>query len=134
MDTNQLKNLVRVGKVSSVNGAACRARVTFPDKDDLVSDELPVIQIGANGTEGYWVPEVGTNVLCLFLPNPTGKGMASGFILGAYYTKAKAPAEKDETVRSIKFPDGSFVKYDNGTITINAASQIILKAPTININ
>ena len=39
MDTNQLKNLVRVGIVSSVNGAACRARVTFPDKDNLVSDE-----------------------------------------------------------------------------------------------
>jgi phage baseplate assembly protein V len=134
MDTNQLKNLVRVGIVSSVNGAACRARVTFPDKDNLVSEELPVIQIGANGTEGYYLPEVGTSVLCLFLPNPAGKGMASGFILGAYYTKSKSPSETDESVRSVKFPDGSFAKYDHGTITINAASKIILKAPVININ
>lgn len=134
MDTNQLKNLVRVGIVSSVNGAACRARVTFPDKDNLVSDELPVLQIGAHGTEGYHVPEVGTTVLCLFLPNPAGNGMASGFILGAYYTKLKPPSETDESVRSIRFPDGSFVKYDHETITISAASKIILKAPVININ
>lgn len=134
MDTNQLKNMARVGIVSSVNGKTCRARVTFPDKDGMVSDELPVLQIGASDTAGYWVPEVGTHVLCLFLPNPSGKGMNVGFILGAYYTKAKPPQENDESVRSIKFPDGSFIKYDHGAITINAASQITLKAPVININ
>lgn len=134
MDTNQLKNLIRVGIVSSVNGDACKARVTFPDKDDMVSDELPVLQIGANDTAGYWVPEVGTHVLCLFLPNPSGKGINAGFILGAYYTKTKPPEETDAAIRSIKFPDGSFIKYDHGVITINAALQIVLKAPIININ
>ena len=98
MDTNQLKNLIRVGKVSSVNGKTCRARVTFPDKDDLVSDELAVLQIGANGTEGYWVPEVNTQVLCLFLPNASGNGLNAGFILGAYYSKAKPPPEENADV------------------------------------
>lgn len=134
MDTNQIKNLVKVGIVSSVNGPACTARVTFPDKDNMVSGDLPVIQVGANGTEGYWVPEVGTKVLCLYLPNPSGCGMNAGFILGAYYTKAKPPSESDPNVRSIRFPDGSFIKYDHGTITINAASQIVLQAPMIHIN
>lgn len=134
MDINQLKNIIRVGIVSSVNGTNCTARVTFPDKDNMVSAELPVIQIGGNGTQGYWIPEVGTRVLCLFTPNASGSGINSGFILGAYYTKATPPAESDPNVRSIRFPDGSFVKYENGTITINAASEIILKAPTININ
>lgn len=134
MDTNQIKNMVRIGIVSSVNGKNCTAKVTFPDKDNMVSGDLPIIQIGANGTEGYWVPEVGTRVLCLFATNPSGNGLNTGFILGAYYTKAKPPAEDDESVRSIRFPDGSFIRYDNGTITINAASQIILKAPVIHIN
>ena len=108
MDTNQLKNLIRVGKVSSVNGKTCRARVTFPDKDDLVSDELAVLQIGANGTEGYWVPEVNT--------------------------KAKPPPEENADVRAIHFPDGSFIKWDSGAITIKAASAIKIEAPRVDIN
>lgn len=134
MDTNQLKNMVRIGIVSSVNGANCTAKVTFPDKDNMVSGDLPIIQLGANGTEGYWVPEVGTRVLCLFVPNPSGSGLNAGFVLGAYYSKTTPPAENDESVRSMRFPDGSFIRYDHGTITINAASQIILKAPVIHIN
>ena len=79
MDTNQLKNMLRVGRVSSVNGTNCTARVTFPDKEGLVSAELPVLQIGSLSTMGYWVPEVDTQVLCAFLPNPSGKGINTGF-------------------------------------------------------
>lgn len=134
MDTNQLKNMVRVGIVSSVNGSACTAKVTFPDKDNMVSAELPVLQIGSYGTKGYCLPEVNTKVVCLFLPNPSGSGMNAGFIIGAYYTGEKPPAENDANVRSVRFPDGSLIKYDNGTITISAAKEIILKAPVININ
>lgn len=134
MDTNQLKNLIRVGKVSSVNGKTCRARVTFPDKDDLVSDELAVLQIGANGTEGYWVPEVNTQVLCLFLPNASGNGLNAGFILGAYYSKAKPPPEENANVRAIHFPDGSLIKWDGGAITIKAASAIKIEVPRVDIN
>lgn len=134
MDTNYIRNLIRVGRVSTVNGAACRAKVTFPDKDNSVSAELPILQIGSNGTKGYWVPEVNTQVLCLFLPNSSGKGMSDGFILGAFYSNAAPPAESDESVRSIRFLDGSFIRYNNGTITIKAASAIKLEAPRIDLN
>ncbi len=134
MDTNYIRNLIRVGRVSTVNGAACRAKVTFPDKDNSVSAELPILQIGSNGTKGYWVPEVNTQVLCLFLPNSSGKGMSDGFILGAFYSDVAPPAESDESVRSIRFPDGSFIRYNNGTITIKAASAIKLEAPRIDLN
>nr|WP_308611722.1 phage baseplate assembly protein V [uncultured Dialister sp.]DAP87065.1 MAG TPA: baseplate assembly protein [Caudoviricetes sp.] len=134
MDTSQLKNMVRVGIVSSVNGPACTARVTFPDKDNMVSAELPVLQLGSYGTKGYCVPEVNTKVVCLFLPNPSGNGMNAGFIIGAYYSGEKPPAESDASVRSVRFPDGSLIQYDNGTITISASKKIVLKAPVININ
>ncbi len=134
MDTKVIRNMVRVGKVSTVNGKDCRVKVVFPDKENCISDELPVIQIGSAGTAGYWVPEVGTQVLCLFLPNASGNGLSAGFVIGAYYSKAAPPKESDEKVRSIRFPDGSFIRYDGGTITINAASAIKLTAPRIDIN
>ena len=134
MDTRILKNLVRIGKVSTVNGKDCRVKVVFPDKENCVSDELPVLQIGASGTAGYWVPEVGTQVLCLFLPNASGNGLSAGFVIGAYYSQTMPPKESNESIRSIRFPDGSFIKYDSGTITISAASAIKLEAPRIDIN
>ena len=134
MDTKVIRNMVRVGKVSTVNGKDCRVKVVFPDKENCISDELPVIQMGSAETAGYWVPEVGTQVLCLFLPNASGNGLSAGFVLGAYYSKTAPPKESDEKVRSIRFPDGSFIRYDGGTITINAASAIKLTAPRIDIN
>ncbi len=134
MDISIIRNMVRVGKVSTVNGAACRVKVVFPDKENCISDELPVIQIGGAGTAGYWVPEVGTQVLCLFLPNASGNGLGAGFVIGAYYSQAMSPKESDEAVRSIRFPDGSYIRYDHGEITINAASAIKLTAPRIDIN
>lgn len=134
MDTNQLRNIFRIGRVSSVNGENCTARVVFPDKENMVSAELPVLQVGSADTKGYWVPEVDTQVLCAFLPNPAGRGINQGFILGAFYSTASMPVESDPTVRSITFPDGSCIRYDNGTIEITAATAIKLSAPRIDLN
>lgn len=53
MDINQIRNMLRVGRVSSVNGAACTARVTFPDKEGLVSAEPPYCRgASARGATG----------------------------------------------------------------------------------
>lgn len=134
MDTNQIRNLFRVGRVSSVNGTACTARVTFPDKEELVSAELPVLQIGSLGTRGYWVPEINTQVLCAFLPNPSGKGINQGFILGAFYSTQDRPAEQNPAIKSITFPDGSRIRYEGGVIEISAASAIKITAPRVDIN
>lgn len=135
MDTNQARNMIKIGHVSSVNGKTCTARVTFPDQDDVVSQELPIVTIGSNGTQGYWVPDVDTQVLCVFLPNPSGKGMNDGFIIGAFYSTANPPAESDPNVRSIRVPDGSYIRFDGkGTVEIHAASHLVLTAPKIDIN
>ena len=80
------------------------------------------------------MPEVNTQVLCLFLPNASGNGLNAGFILGAYYSKAKPPPEENANVRAIHFPDGSLIKWDGGTITIKAASAIKIEAPRVDIN
>lgn len=134
MDINQLKNIIRVGRVSSVDGKTCTARVTFPDKDDLVSADLPILQMGSKNLEGYWMPAVDTQVLCLFLPNPAGKGINKGFILGAFYSTADPPPEKNTETWCQKFPDGSYIRVENGTIEIHGASAIKITAPRIDLN
>lgn len=88
----QLKDIVRVGIVSSVNVAKKTARVIFPDYDDMVSGDLYILQHPASITVaesgdpvhthtasfGAWMPAVGQSVLCLYIPVENG----DGFILG----------------------------------------------------
>jgi len=97
-----LKNLVRVGTVSSVDEGNRTARVQFADKQDtdgkpLISGALKVLKNPpfipehnvtqeTEEKEGHkheviikpWLPKTGDFVLCLFLPN----GDSDGFVVG----------------------------------------------------
>ena len=90
----KLNNLIRTGIVSSMNGAQATVRVTFGDKDDLVSADLPVLQQG-NGS--YWMPVKGDQVVCLFLAN----GLEQGFCLGSFYSNPQPPPSSDPTQQVI---------------------------------
>lgn len=95
-------------------------RVTFPDRDDIVSAPLPVI------VPGGWartqpLPKPGETVLCLFLATDR----SNGFCLGSYYTEETAPPSgPDES--GVWFEDGSYVVYDRSSreLKIKAASGI----------
>jgi len=66
-----IERLLRIGIVSSVSGN--RARVYFPDQDNMVSDWLYIIKQGES-----WTPSVNDRVLVLY-----SKGTdTDGFILG----------------------------------------------------
>lgn len=85
-----LLQLIKVGKVSSIEGTS--ARVVFPDSDDVVSDLLPVLQHGARRIKGRWIPEVGEQVVCVFLPI----GIETGFIIGSFYSSAQPAPDVDD--------------------------------------
>lgn len=71
----ELKNIVRIGTVSSVNAAGGTARVAFKSLGGLVSGPLRLLQHPPND---FWAPMVGQTVVCLYLPVYGG----DGFILG----------------------------------------------------
>jgi len=107
-ELNALKNIVRIGRVSTVNAENRTARVIFQDKANLVSGPLIVLKnqpsitvhekeltYGVLSAEGHthegktenhthgltitpWLPHVGQLVLCLYLPN----GESDGFVIG----------------------------------------------------
>ena len=73
-----LRNIVRIGTVSSVDSTTNTARVAYDDKPDtegtpLVSAPLKIVSSGEE-----WLPTVGQFVLCLYLPH----GESDGFIMG----------------------------------------------------
>ena len=132
-----IKRLIRVGTVSSVNAAAGTVRVAFAAQDDMVTYELPVITRGSKNNKDYWLPDVDEQVLCLFLPNTSGRGVCDGYVLGTFYSSVDAPVENSGDVHAVKYGDGTIIKHDRSTgkLTINATGDIdIIAGGKITIN
>lgn len=130
MDTNFIKNIVRIGRVSSINAAANTAKVVFTDKNELVSGELMIVNRGSMADKDYWLPDIDEQVLCLMLPNNSGQGLNAGFILGSFFSAEDAPQENSADVRAVKFGDGTIVKHDRstGNLSIKATGDISIIA------
>ncbi|KEQ22303.1 phage baseplate assembly protein V [Paenibacillus tyrfis] len=117
-----LANMVRVGTVSVIDPDRCAVRVVFPDRDDLVSDFLPVVVLPGE----YVLPKVNDRVLCLFL----GNGLETGFCLGSFYFNASPPPTTAPEKRGTWYRDGSYIDFDeaSGTLAVHAKGKVIIKA------
>ncbi|MEC0237759.1 phage baseplate assembly protein V [Paenibacillus kribbensis] len=124
------ENLNRIGVVSSVDTETGKVRVVFPDMDDMVSPELPLLTTGTGWGLSNAMPEPGDNVACIFL----GNGRPDGVCLGALYDGSyDMPA--DQSQRGIYFEDGSYVYFDKntGSIEVNAVGTVNVQAKAVSI-
>lgn len=113
-NTHELLNrLIRIGEVSSIDPAKGTARVVFDDEDSLVSYDLAVLQRNTFKNHDYAMPDVGEDVLCIFLPN----GEEDGFIVGSFYAGEVTPPENDGNKRTVVFDDESKITYDRSAHT-----------------
>lgn len=135
-----LKSLIKIGEVSSVDYAKGTARVVFDDDDSIVSNDLPVLQTNTLQNKDHALPDIGEDVVCLFLPS----GNEEGFILGTVYAGEVQPAETSKDIRSVTFLDGTEIKYDRAahllsvkidgtTITANRENVEINTPKNINV-
>ena len=119
-DTDEkINRIMRIGEVSSVNPAACTARVVFDDEDGMVSADLPIVQRNTQDNSDYWLPDVGEDVVCLFNPS----GSEDGFIIGSWYAGEITPPASSQDVRMVKFSDGTTISYDRGSSTLDIKIQ-----------
>ena len=102
----QFKRLVSIGIVEQVD--CYRARVRLPDQGNVVSDWLLVVTRRAKGAQDVWLPVIGEQVLCLFLPLD---GMSVGFVLGSLNSSVNMPPDANGG-RHILFEDGTSLEYD----------------------
>lgn len=128
---------LRKGIVSSVDREKCTARVFFPDWDEKVSFDLPVMQKNTLNTKHYWMPDVDEQVICGFFAN----GMEEGVILGSIYSDVdKVPLEflVSDDCDGVLFSDGTLIRYDvknhklfiavKGEIEIMADKDIVMSS------
>lgn len=76
------KNLIRIGRISSINKETGMVRVVYKDKNSTTS-ELPVFNFSGE----YKMPQVGQLVLVLHLSNDS----STGIVMGGFWNKANKP-------------------------------------------
>jgi phage baseplate assembly protein V len=109
------------GIVEAVDAAKAKVRVQFPDRDNLVSDWLPVGQRKTLGDFDYWLPEVNTQVVCLMDEN-----LEAGVVLCAIYSDADVPPAASADVFLKRFKDGTMLQYDRAAhkLTVDVKGDI----------
>lgn len=112
-----LKSIIRIGEVSSVDAAKGTARVVFDDFDSTVSYDLQVICRNTFANRDYAMPDIGEDVICIFLPT----GTEAGFILGSVYAGEITPPENTINRRCVEFSDGAKFTYDRAAHTFTAS-------------
>lgn len=112
------ENLIRIGSVSSINYEAGTIRVTYPDLDDSVTDDFPVLHFGGK----YKMPDIGEDVLVLHLSN----GTEVGFVAGSYWTDDDPPAFSGPGVFLQEFAAIAGVAY-----ALYKDKKLRIKAPQI---
>lgn len=106
-----IANLIRVGEVTSINPSTFTARVRFVDREDTESYNMQVLSQGSLRDKFFHMPDIGENVVCLFLPS----GVEAGFIIGAYYPSGVARPAASEDISIAVFADGTRIQYDRAS-------------------
>lgn len=105
----KLSQIIRVGVVNARQPEKMRVKVTIPDTVDkpLITDFLPVLCPRACEDMQYDLPDIGDQVLCLFL----AYGLEQGFVIGAMYGKQAPPVQSGDKWHRL-FKDGTWLEYD----------------------
>ena len=116
-----LQRIVCPAEVVEVDEKLHRVRVKLLDRQGMITGFLPVLVPAAKEFQVCSLPQVGDNVLVLFLP----QGPEDGFVLGSFYHEQKPPPRKDHKKWFVHVP---------GEIEIVSDTHIVLKAPRIDLN
>lgn len=112
---------MKIGIVTATDPATCKARVRFPDQDNIESFWLPVVQPKTLRDRFYLMPDVHEHVVCLM--DEHGE---TGVILGAIYSDADAPPANSQDKMHVQFDDDTSVEYDRAshTLTIDVKGPV----------
>ena len=115
------RRLIREGVVTAINEASMTARVTFEDRDALVSSELPILARGSSSAAAdYWLPSLEDTAVCIFAPNDDQSGQ--GWLLGTRYNEKNPPAKAGG--RRVQFADGTTIEYVDGALNISVSGAL----------
>ena len=116
-------DVIRIGKISSINPDNGTAQVTFEDRDGIVSGDLHIEFSTTLEDQEYYMPAIGERVRVEFDPESPSRGC----IKGSYYADTRLPPIKNKNKRYILFKDKTLIEYDKElhklTIRVEAGGE-----------
>lgn len=112
------QNAIRVGIVDGIDDHAGTVRVTFPDQDDKVIDNIALMAF----EERY--PSIGDSVVCFFTLED-----GAGFCLGTYFNDDNLPSRNKNFF--VKKVSDLMIEYDYQSKQLNISP---INGTTINSN
>jgi len=132
----RVENIVRRGRVHSVDTAAARVKVDLGE--NLVTDWLPFFATRAGQDRTWWAPSLGEQVVVFSESGET----TNGVVLTSIYQSDYPHPEHDAAKAVVRFKDGTVISYDHdansftidvspasGSITIKAGAKVTVRAP-----
>ncbi|MDK4535311.1 phage baseplate assembly protein V [Kingella kingae] len=136
MQTHDFGATLQFGTVAEVDDKKHAVRVDLPALENLQTDWLPVITLGAGGNQFYCLPDVGALVVCVL--DARGE---SGVCLGAIYNDADPVPATSRDIHVLQYTNGTRIQHNrktgdiliktSGTVTIDA-DCVIQKTLAVN--
>lgn len=125
MRTHDFTATLQFGTVAAVDAAKHAVRVTVPTLDDIQTDWLPVVSLGAGGNQFYALPDVGALAVCLL--DARGEG---GVCLGVIYNEQDGTPASDSNMWIKKFANGTVISHNraDGQVTVDTPGKVVVKA------
>jgi len=105
---------IRIGKISSIDPAKGTAKVTFEDRDDIVTRDLTLDYTKTLEDYDYWMPDIGEVVRCFFDPEAPSRG----YIVGSFSSDTRIPPIASKDKRYTLFKDKTLIEYDRELHTL----------------
>ena len=105
-------DIIRIGRIHTIDYENGTASVMYSDRNNQPSPQFPFF------SAAYDMPQVDDMVVVLLLPNSTSKG----FILGVPWSIKKKPSCGTAGVFYKEFPDGTYIKYNSKTKTMEISA------------
>ena len=113
--------MIFIGNVSSTIPEEGKAVVTRLDREGVVTAPLSVINRGAAHDKDYWMPAIDDQVLCIMLPNRSGRGFSDGFIIGTFFSSADPTPDGADNGKRVLTVPGDMTLNVGGTLSINSS-------------
>lgn len=124
----RLNCMVQVGTVTAVTGGSCRVKINGQESHDL-----PVLFSRTQTDKFFVMPDVGEQVLCVFLPI----GLEQGFVLGSFYSQVDPPPASGSDTTHVTFGDGSSFEYNRKKHSLDITvkgGEVTVKADKVNLD
>lgn len=104
-----MKDVIRVGRISSVNPENGMVRIYYPDRDSTTA-ELPLFHFHRE----FKLPKVNDQAVILHLSNDS----SSGIVLGGFWNETERPPEEVEYRKDLE--DNSYEILQKGNFIIHS--------------